>query len=78
MDWTGYAERRRLRVLVLTFFAEAVVVCTAFAVLFTLGVTVTLPPSCEGLEAASFAGELCPGQNTYRGLLVTKQCLQIL
>lgn len=41
------------------FFTEAVIIWTALAILFALGVTVTLPPSGEGLEAASFAGELC-------------------
>lgn len=63
MVWAGWAEQPCLEALVLTFFTEAVIICTALAILFTLGVTVTLPPSSEGLEAASFAGELCPGQN---------------
>lgn len=58
--------------MVLTFFTESRIIVTALAEFFTLGVAVTLPPSLEGLEAAAFAGELCPEQNRQRGLLVTE------
>lgn len=47
----------------LTFFTKTLIIGTAFAVLLTFGVTVTLPPSCKGLEAAAFTGKLYPEQD---------------
>lgn len=47
----------------LTFLAEFLVVGAALAVRLTLGITVTLPASGKGLEAAALTGELCPEQN---------------
>lgn len=44
-------------------FTEIVEIGTALAILLTLVVTVTLPPSFKGLGAAAFTGELYPEQN---------------
>lgn len=47
----------------LTFFTETLIIGTALAVLLAVRVTVTLPPSFKGLEAATFTGKLYPEQN---------------
>lgn len=47
----------------LTFFAESAVIGAAFAILLTVWVAVTLPPSCKGFEAAAFTGKLYPQQS---------------
>lgn len=48
----------RIFFLVIFYFTEVVVIGTALAILLTLVVTVTLPPSLKGLGAAAFTGEL--------------------
>jgi hypothetical protein len=55
---------------ILTFFTEVFVVRTALAILLTLRVTVTLPPSCKGLKAAAFTGKLYPEQNKHELLVI--------
>lgn len=47
----------------LTFFAESFIIRTALAEPLALGVTVALPPSFKGLEAATFTRKLYPEQN---------------
>lgn len=53
----------------LTFCTEILIIRTALAVLRTLCVTVTLPPSCKGLEAAAFTGKLYPERNKTRRII---------
>lgn len=47
----------------LTFSTKILIIRTALAICLTIWVAVTLPPSCEGLEAAAFTGKLYPEQN---------------
>lgn len=49
--------------MMLTFSTKILIIRTALAILLTFWVTVTLPPSCKGLEAAAFTGKLYPEQN---------------
>lgn len=54
----------------LTFGAEILIIGAALAVLGALCVTVTLPPSCKGLEAAAFTGKLYPERKERDGLVM--------
>ena len=47
----------------LTCFTKSAIIRTALAILLTVWVAVTLPPSCKGFEAAAFTGKLYPEQS---------------
>lgn len=58
---------------VMLTFTEIIVIGTALAIILTLVVTVTFPPSFKGLGAAAFTGELYPEQNKTLRIRITEK-----